>query len=149
MRRPRGFWNNGMLSWLTASNFPLYLNAARLRFGIKPNGCGWAAAGDRRALGNRAARRCPMPILFALFLAIFVSQVSVNAAEKIRIGFNPGASGIYFPLAQKKGFFKEEGIEAEVIRLSGGVAVAAAGQRRRRLLHGPFFATGSGLRPSH
>jgi hypothetical protein len=73
MRRPRGFWNNGMLSWLTASNFQLYLNAARLRFGIKPNGCGWAAAGDRRALGNRAARRCPMPILFALFLAIFVS----------------------------------------------------------------------------
>src|SRR4029453_9548613 len=59
------------------------------------------------------------------FLAIFVSQVSVNAAEKIRIGFNPGASGIYFPLAQKMGFLKEEGIEAEVIRLSGGVAVAA------------------------
>jgi NitT/TauT family transport system substrate-binding protein len=66
-----------------------------------------------------------MPTLFALFLAIFVSQVSVNAAEKIRIGFNPGASGIYFPLAQKMGFLKEEGIEAEVIRLSGGVAVAA------------------------
>ena len=66
-----------------------------------------------------------MPILFALFLAIFVSQVSVNAAEKIRIGFNPGASGIYFPLAQKMGFLKEEGIEAEVIRLSSGVAVPA------------------------
>jgi NitT/TauT family transport system substrate-binding protein len=66
-----------------------------------------------------------MPTLFAVFLAIFVSQVSVNAAEKIRIGFNPGASGIYFPLAQKMGFLKEEGIEAEVIRLSGGVAVAA------------------------
>src|SRR4030095_5729958 len=65
-----------------------------------------------------------MPTLFAVFLAIFVSQVSVNAAEKIRIGFNPGASGIYFPLAQKMGFLKEEGIEAEVIRLSGGVAVA-------------------------
>jgi hypothetical protein len=29
-----------MLSWLTASNFPLHLTAARLRFGIKPNGCG-------------------------------------------------------------------------------------------------------------
>src|SRR5215510_257588 len=66
-----------------------------------------------------------MPTLFAVFLAIFVSQFSVNAAEKIRIGFNPGASGIYFPLAQKMGFLKEEGIEAEVIRLSGGVAVAA------------------------
>jgi hypothetical protein len=57
-----------------------------------------------------------MPTLFAVFLAIFVSQVSVNAAEKVRIGFNPGASGIYFPLAQKMGFLKEEGIEAEVIR---------------------------------
>jgi len=66
-----------------------------------------------------------MPTLFAVFLAIFVSQVSVNAAEKVRIGFNPGASGIYFPLAQKMGFLKEEGIEAEVIRFSGGVAVAA------------------------
>src|SRR5215813_13679952 len=77
-------------------------------------------------LANKALqRRCPMPTLFAVFLAIFVSQVSVNAAEKIRIGFNPGASGIYFPLAQKMGFLKEEGIEAEVIRLSSGVAVPA------------------------
>jgi hypothetical protein len=55
MRGPRGFWNNGMLSWLTASNFPLHLTAARLRFGIKPNGCGWAAAGDPRALAKRIA----------------------------------------------------------------------------------------------
>jgi len=45
MRGPRGFWNNGMLSWLTASNFPLHLTAARLRFGIKPNGSSWAAQG--------------------------------------------------------------------------------------------------------
>lgn len=66
-----------------------------------------------------------MRILFALFLAIFVFQIPVNAAEKIRIGFNPGASGIYFPLAQKMGFLKEEGIETEVIRLSSAVAVPA------------------------
>jgi NitT/TauT family transport system substrate-binding protein len=66
-----------------------------------------------------------MPTLFVSFLAIFVFQVSANAADKIRIGFAPGASGIYFPLAQKMGFLKEEGIEAEVIRLSSGVAVAA------------------------
>src|SRR5262249_61382399 len=66
-----------------------------------------------------------MPLLIALFLAVFAFQILVNAAEKIRIGFNPGASGIYFPLAQKMGFLKEEGIEAEVIRLAGGVAVPA------------------------
>ncbi len=57
-----------------------------------------------------------MPTFFAVFLAIFVFQVSVHAADKIRIGFAPGASGIYFPLAQKMGFLKEEGIEAEIIR---------------------------------
>jgi ABC-type nitrate/sulfonate/bicarbonate transport system substrate-binding protein len=66
-----------------------------------------------------------MRILFALFLVIYVFQIPVNAAEKIRIGYNPGASGIYFPLAQKLGFLKEEGFEAEVIRLSSGVAVPA------------------------
>jgi len=66
-----------------------------------------------------------MPLLIALFLAVFAFQIPVNAAEKVRIGFNPGASGIYFPLAQKMGFLKEEGIEAEVIRLSSGVAVPA------------------------
>jgi hypothetical protein len=43
MRGPRGFWNNGMLSWLTASNFPLHLTAARLRFGNK---------GERLRLGG-------------------------------------------------------------------------------------------------
>jgi hypothetical protein len=57
MRGPRGFWNNGMLSWLTASNFPLHLTAARLRFGIKPNGYGWAAAGDRRVLDGTRERK--------------------------------------------------------------------------------------------
>src|SRR5262249_9735140 len=66
-----------------------------------------------------------MPILFALFVTVFALQIPVNAAEKVRIGFHPGASGIYFPLAQKMGFLKEEGIEAEVIRLSSGVAVPA------------------------
>ena len=51
-------------------------------------------------------RRCPMPTLFAVFLAIFVSQVSVNAAEKVKIGFNPGASGIYFPFGAENGILE-------------------------------------------
>ena len=68
--------------------------------------------------------------IFAVLLTIFVFHVSVHAAEKIRIGFHPGASGIYFPLAQKMGFLKEEGMEAEVIRLSSGVAVPALASGR-------------------
>jgi hypothetical protein len=30
------------------SNFPFHLTTARLQVGIKPNGCGWAAASERR-----------------------------------------------------------------------------------------------------
>src|SRR5262249_11801165 len=62
---------------------------------------------------------------FAVFLAIFVFQPSTYAADKIRIGFAPGASSVPFPLAQKKGFLKEEGLEAEIVRMSSTVQVAA------------------------
>ena len=63
--------------------------------------------------------------IFAVLLPIFVFQASAHAADKIRIGFAPGAGQIVFPLAQKKEFLKAEGIEAEIIRMSGTVAVAA------------------------
>jgi NitT/TauT family transport system substrate-binding protein len=66
-----------------------------------------------------------MPMFFAVVLAIFVFPVSAHAADKIRIGIPPGASGIHFPLAQKKGFLKEEGLEAEIIRMSSTVQMAA------------------------
>jgi NitT/TauT family transport system substrate-binding protein len=66
-----------------------------------------------------------MPTFFAVFLAIFVFQASARAVDKIRIGFAPGASSTPFPLAQKKGFLKEEGFEAEIIRMSSTVQVAA------------------------
>jgi len=66
-----------------------------------------------------------VPTFLAVFLAAFLFQVSVQAADKIRIGFAPGASSTPFPLAQKKGFLKEEGFEAEIIRMSSTVAAAA------------------------
>jgi hypothetical protein len=31
-----------------SSNYLFHPTAARLRFGTKPNGCGWAAAGDQQ-----------------------------------------------------------------------------------------------------
>jgi ABC-type nitrate/sulfonate/bicarbonate transport system substrate-binding protein len=66
-----------------------------------------------------------MPTFIAVFLAFFVFQTSASAVDKIRIGFAPGASSTPFPLAQKKGFLKEEGFEAEIIRMSSTVQVAA------------------------
>ncbi len=66
-----------------------------------------------------------MKKIFLALLSIYILHASGHAADKLRIGFGPGASSIPFPLAQKKGFLKEEGIEAEIIRFSGTVAVAA------------------------
>jgi ABC-type nitrate/sulfonate/bicarbonate transport system substrate-binding protein len=62
-------------------------------------------------------------------LSIFLlSQTLADAADKIRITVS-GLSGQFmtFPLAQKRGFLKEEGIEAEIIRITGAASRAALG----------------------
>ena len=63
-----------------------------------------------------------------IFLALFsicVLHASADAADKVRIGFSPVVSSVLFPLALKKGFLKDEGIEAEVIQMTGNVPIAA------------------------
>src|SRR5262249_480708 len=65
-----------------------------------------------------------MKIIWAA-LIIFLFHASVQAADKIRVAIPPGVH-IYIPLAQKKGFFKEEGLNAEVIEMrSLAVAITA------------------------
>ena len=66
-------------------------------------------------------------ILSAL-LAVFLLHPWVHAADKIRITVS-GLSGQFmtFPLAQKRGFLREEGIEAEIIRITGAASRAALG----------------------
>jgi ABC-type nitrate/sulfonate/bicarbonate transport system substrate-binding protein len=56
-----------------------------------------------------------------LLLSGFLRQSSVHAADKIRIGF-PAVAANYLslPLAQKKGFFQEEELQAELIRMALG-----------------------------
>jgi ABC-type nitrate/sulfonate/bicarbonate transport system substrate-binding protein len=58
-------------------------------------------------------------------LAIFLLQTSTNAADKIRITY-PTLGNIFvtLPLAQKKGFFRAEGLEAEMIQVRGRIARA-------------------------
>lgn len=62
---------------------------------------------------------------FMLLLSLFVFPATIYAADKIRIGA-PGDPGhLTFPLAQKVGFLKAEGFDAEIITISGSVAAMA------------------------
>ena len=67
-----------------------------------------------------------MKDLFATLLTIILFQTSVEAADKIRISMT-GFAGQFmtFPLAQKRGFLKEEGFDAEIIRISAAAGRAA------------------------
>jgi ABC-type nitrate/sulfonate/bicarbonate transport system substrate-binding protein len=66
-----------------------------------------------------------MKTIFVTLLALFLLQTSVDAADKIRMAYSAGTSSFFFLLAHKKGFLKAEGIDAEVIRMTGNVPVAA------------------------
>lgn len=59
----------------------------------------------------------------ALFLlGVFLLGGLSHAADKIRVGLPADAGHFTLPLAQKMGFLKEEGIEAEIITITGPVA---------------------------
>jgi NitT/TauT family transport system substrate-binding protein len=63
-------------------------------------------------------------ILCCLFI-ISILHSSVQAADKIRIGFSELiASYSSLPLAQKRGFLQEEGLQAEFIRMNTTVGLA-------------------------
>lgn len=64
-------------------------------------------------------------VILGLFVCLLVQQ-SVHAADKIRIGFPEFNSSTFtLPLAQIKGFFQEEGLQAELIRIRSAVALLA------------------------
>ncbi|HVH90211.1 MAG TPA: ABC transporter substrate-binding protein [Candidatus Acidoferrum sp.] len=58
-------------------------------------------------------------------LSTFIFQGSVHAADKIRIAYSADTGSLLFLLAHKKGFLRAEGVDAEVIRMTGNVPVAA------------------------
>ena len=67
-----------------------------------------------------------MKNVFLGFLVYLSLQVSVHAADKIRIGFPEFNSSTFtLPLAQIKGFFNEEGLQAELIRLRSAMVLPA------------------------
>ena len=60
--------------------------------------------------------------IFLALVTVILFHDSVHAADKIRIAMPADAGHFTFPLAQKRGFLKEEGIEADIITISGPVA---------------------------
>src|SRR5215475_1933924 len=63
-----------------------------------------------------------MKKIFGALLILFFSQAFTDAADKIRIVLPADAGHFTFPLAQKRGFLREEGFEAEIITITGPVA---------------------------
>ena len=63
-------------------------------------------------------------IYASIFLLVsgFLLQPSAHAVAKIRIGLPADAGHFTLPLAQKRGFLREEGFEAEIITITGPVA---------------------------
>ncbi len=61
-----------------------------------------------------------------ILVAILLLHAPIYAADKIRISMT-GFAGQFmtFPLAQKRGFLKEEGFEAEIIRIAAAAGRAA------------------------
>ncbi len=63
--------------------------------------------------------------IFVTLLAICLLHTSIHAADKIRISTPADAAHFTMHMAQKRGFLKEEGFDAEVIVISGPVANVA------------------------
>ena len=61
-----------------------------------------------------------------VLVTVFIFQASVEAADKLRIGL-VDLSAVYMPLplGEKRGFFGEQGLQAEFIRIRPTAALAA------------------------
>jgi NitT/TauT family transport system substrate-binding protein len=67
-----------------------------------------------------------MKTFFGALIAFLVLRASTHAADKIRVGYPaPVGNFLTLPLAQKKGFFKEDGLDAEIIRIRPPASYAA------------------------
>jgi NitT/TauT family transport system substrate-binding protein len=78
-------------------------------------------AADRSSLFRRTVTTCMVALL-----ASVIEISGVEALDKVRIAVsNPNMPNLTVAMAQQKGFFKDENIEAEIIRMNPNVAVTA------------------------
>lgn len=62
-----------------------------------------------------------------LFIAVFCGAIDASAAEKIRISVSGGYNMIFLPsgVAQHRGFFKDEGLDADIVVMGAAASIAA------------------------
>lgn len=62
-----------------------------------------------------------------LFIAVFCGAIDASAAEKIRISVSGGYNMIFLPsgVAQHRGFFKDEGLDADIVVMGAASSIAA------------------------
>ena len=78
-----------------------------------------------------------------ILMTSLLFQAGAHAADKIRIGFPDFSSSfLSLPLGQKPGFFQQEGIQAEFIRIRSAVALTAlvGGELDYHTVLGPAIA---------
>jgi NitT/TauT family transport system substrate-binding protein len=76
--------------------------------------------------GRKTKEEGAMFKIVVVVLSTFILETSVQATDKIRIGYpSPSVGHISLPLAQKKGFLKEQNIDAEIIRIPSPASLAA------------------------
>ncbi|MGE5220027.1 MAG: ABC transporter substrate-binding protein [Chloroflexota bacterium] len=75
---------------------------------------------------GRRRRRKMMNVISLIAIAIVSMIAPANAVERIRIAVsNPNMPNLTVAVAQKKGFFKDENLDAEIIRMNPNVAITA------------------------
>ena len=64
---------------------------------------------------------------FGLLIVLVIGSVDAHAAEKIRISVSGGYNMIFLPagVAQRKGFFKDEGLDADIVVMGASPSIAA------------------------
>lgn len=66
-----------------------------------------------------------LPIFWLLFFLLFPG--SVKAIENVRLAYPSMSSSVfYFIIAQKEGYFKEEGLNVEILSIRGEIAIRTA-----------------------
>jgi ABC-type nitrate/sulfonate/bicarbonate transport system substrate-binding protein len=65
-------------------------------------------------------------LLFAALFFTFAAAAPAGAVDRIRIAVsNPNMPNLTVAVAQQRGFFKDENIEAEIIRMNPNIAITA------------------------
>jgi len=73
-----------------------------------------------------AIMTCPATQILGILFTTVLLSASVQAVERIRIAYpGPAAQFIPLQLTQSKGFLKDDGLDAEIIRMAGNLPSAA------------------------